>query len=462
MNKSTGRDLTSGSPMKLILDFTLPLLLGLLFQQFYNMVDTIVVGQYLGVNALAGVGSTGSISFLVIGFVIGVCSGFAIPVAQKFGSKDFDALRKCVGNTIWIVIFFSAVLTTATCLLCSNILTLMHTPDEVFSEAYNYIFVIFLGIPVTFLYNTLSGFIRSLGDSKTPVIFLVISSLLNIVLDIFMIVALKMGVAGAGWATVISQLVSGILCLVYIGKRFDILRPRKEDLKPNAHYIGRLCASGLPMGLQYSITAIGSILLQSAVNTLGPTYMASMTTGSKVGQFMCCPLDALGTAMATYGGQNVGAGKVERLNKGLRDCLILGIAYSIIAFLIAFLLGDKLAMLFINKNDVESAADIPLILNLARQFLITNAAFYIALAFVNIVRFLIQGMGFSQIAVYAGLFELIARAIVGVLLVPKFGYDAACFASPLAWILADFFLIPAYFACHSRVKRQFEKHSAIS
>ena len=203
MAKNAVRDLTAGSPMKLILGFMLPLLFGMLFQQFYNMVDTIVVGRYLGVNALAGVGSTGSINFLVLGFVIGVCAGFAIPVAQKFGSKSFDELKKYVGNTLWIAAAFAVVLTAATCLLCGNILRWMNTPDEVFSEAYDYIFVIFLGIPVTFLYNILSGFIRSLGDSRTPVIFLVISSILNIALDIFMIVVLKMGVAGASWATVI-------------------------------------------------------------------------------------------------------------------------------------------------------------------------------------------------------------------------------------------------------------------
>lgn len=454
MGKSAVRDLTSGSPMRLILGFMLPLLLGMLFQQFYNMVDTIVVGRYLGVNALAGVGSTGSINFLVLGFVLGVCAGFAIPVAQKFGSRDFDALRKYVGNTIWLAAVFAVILTTATCLLCSDILGWMKTPDKVFSEAHDYIFVIFLGIPVTFLYNILSGFIRSLGDSKTPVIFLIISSLLNVALDVFMIVVLGMGVSGAGWATVISQLVSGLLCLIFIAKRFEILRLKREDLKPEPYYIGRLCAAGLPMGLQYSITAIGAILLQTAVNGLGPSYMAAVTAGSKVSQLMCCPIDAMGSTMATYGGQNVGAGKIERVKKGLFDCSLLGIGWAVIALGIVALFGGKLAMLFVNKNDVQSAADIPEILRLARQFLVTNASFYILLAFVNIVRFLIQGMGFSQIAVYAGVFELAARGAFGLWLVPNIGYNAVCFANPMAWVLADMFLFPTYFACYRRLKRR--------
>lgn len=457
MKKTTARDLTNGSPMKLIPGFMLPLLLGMLFQQLYNMVDTIIVGRFLGINALAGVGSTGSINFLVIGFVLGMCIGFAIPVAREFGSKDFAALRKFVGNTVWTAGFFALLLTVATCLLCTNILRWMNTPDNVFSEAHDYIFVIFLGIPVTFLYNTLSGIIRSIGDSKTPVIFLVISSILNVALDIFMIVALKMGVAGAAWATVISQFVSGILCLVYIAKRFEILRISRGDLKPDLYYTGRLCAAGLPMGLQYSITAIGTILIQSAVNSLGSSSMAAVTAGSKVSQFMCCPFDAMGSTMATYGGQNIGAGKIDRIKKGLLSCSVTGIGWAAAALGIVMLFGRPLVMLFIDKNNVSSAEDMESIVSLGRQFLITNAVFYIPLAFVNIVRFLIQGMGFSQIALFAGVFELFARGFVALQTVPKIGFTGVCFASPAAWIMADIFLIPAYFACYKYVKNRSSK-----
>lgn len=454
MAKSAVRDLTQGKPMKLILGFMLPLLFGLLFQQFYNMVDTIIVGQFLGINDLAGVGSTGSVNFLVMGFVIGVCAGFAIPVAQKFGSKDFDALKKFVGNTIWIAAVFAAVLTTATCLLCSQILKWMNTPDNVFTPARDYIFVIFLGIPVTFLYNILSGFIRSLGDSKTPVYFLIGSSLLNVALDVFMIVVLQMGVAGAAWATVISQLVSGILCLIFIAKRFELLHISRDDLKIRPYYIGRLCAVGLPMGLQYSITAIGTILLQAAVNGLGSVAIAAVTAGNKVGQFMCCPYDAMGSTMATFGGQNVGAGKLDRLKRGLLDCIILGVIWSLIALVIAYFFGGNLSAMFINTNDPETAENAAEIIRLSQQFLIYNALFYIPLALVNIVRFMIQGMGSSQIALYAGVFELVARGVVAICFVPTFGYDAVCFANPAAWVLADCFLIPAFFACFKIVKRK--------
>ena len=418
------KDLTTGSPTRHIVGFMLPMLLGLLFQQFYNMVDTIVVGQVLGVNALAGVGSTGSVNFLVLGFCIGLCAGFAIPVAQKFGEKDFKGLRRYVGNTIWLALAFAAVLTAATCLLCGNILTWMNTPQTVFKEAYDYIFIIFLGIPVTFLYNILSGIIRSLGDSKSPVIFLAISSIINVGLDILFIVVFGMGVSGAGWATVTAQLISGILCLIYMAKKFDILRLSHDELKPDIFYISRLCSMGVPMGLQYSITAIGSILLQSAVNSLGETYVAAVTAGSKVSQFACCPFDAMGSTMATYCGQNIGAGKVDRVMKGVKSCSLIGICY----------------------------ADV---LELAKQFLVTNVAFYIPLAFVNIIRFSIQGLGSSKLAVFAGVFEMVARGVFGLCFVPMLGYNAVCFASPAAWVLADVFLLPAFFYTIKILRRRF-------
>lgn len=452
MAKSTTRDLTNGSPMKLIIGFMLPLFLGMLFQQFYNMVDTAIVGQYLGVKALAGVGSTGSINFLVLGFVQGVCTGFAIPVAQMFGAKDHSAMRKYVGNIIWIASIFAVVLTTVTCLLCADILTWMNTPDDCFNEAYNYIFVIFLGIPVTFLYNILSGIIRSVGDSKTPLYFLIISSLLNISLDLFMMIVLDMGVLGASLATVISQLVSGVLCLIYMIKRFEILHLSREEMRISRYYIGRLCGVGIPMGLQYSITAIGSILIQTAVNGLGSTYVAAVTAGSKVSQLLCCPFDAMGSTMATFGGQNIGAGKIGRVKRGLFDCSCLGVGYSIIGFLVILLFGRNIAMLFVNDT---SGGSIEEILELAQRFLVRNGVFYIPLAFVNIVRFLIQGMGFSQIAIFAGVFEMVARGVVALALVPFLGFDAVCFANPAAWILADCFLIPLFFRCYKKMKLKF-------
>lgn len=305
------KDMTNGSPSRHILGFAVPMLFGMLFQQFYNLVDTIIVGKTLGVEALAGVGATGSINFMIIGFCMGVCNGFVIPVAQCFGAKKPADLRKYVFNGYICSIVFAIVLTLASVIFCRRILIIMNTPADIIDHAYNYIVVIFIGIPTVFLYNMVSGVIRSLGDSKTPVVFLVLSSIINVVLDSFLILVCKMGVAGAGWATVTSQLISGLTCLIYMYKKYDILKGDKSERVLDRRFITNLCMNGVPMGLQYSITAIGSTILQAAVNTLGSTYVAAMTAGSKMFNFTCCPFDALGSTMATYAGQNVGAAKIK-------------------------------------------------------------------------------------------------------------------------------------------------------
>ena len=440
------KDLTAGSPMRLILGFATPLLFGFLFQQLYSVVDTIIVGQFLGVKALAGVGATGSINFMIVGFCMGVCSGFAIPVAHKFGAKDYSGMRQMVANGVWLSIVFAVLITAAVTLLCREILTLMNTPADIFENAYTYILIIFWGIPASFLYNMLSGIIRSLGDSRTPLLFLLLSSALNIGLDLLCILTFRMGIAGAAVATVVSQLISGILCLFYMNKKFEILRIEKEEWKINFEHMKVLCGMGVPMGLQYSITAIGSVILQTAVNSLGSTAVASVTAASKVSMFFCCPFDAMGSTMATYGGQNVGAKKLDRLGKGLFSCSILGIGYALIAFVVLFFFGDWFIGLFVTAKEAQIVLS-------ARQMLLTSALFYIPLAFVNIIRFMIQGMGFSMFAVLAGVFEMAARALAGLFLVPALGFTGACLASPLAWIFADAFLIPAYI----HVRRKLEK-----
>ena len=442
----TTKNMTDGSPMKLILGFLIPMLFGLLFQQLYNMMDTIIVGKYLGVNALAAVGSTGSINFMIVGFCIGVCSGFAIPVAQSFGEKNERAMRRYVANSGWLTAAFSVVMTLTVCVLCRKILGWMKTPEDIFDGANAYIFVIFLGIPATCLYNILAGIIRSMGDSTTPLVFLLISSVMNIVLDLFTIIVLKMGVAGAAWATVISQGVSGALCFLYMKKNYSVLKMEGDEWKPDLRTMRTLCNMGIPMGLQYSITAIGSVVLQTAVNSLGAVTVASVTAAGKISMFFCCPFDAMGSTMATYGGQNLGARKLDRIQKGVMDCAILGAGYAILAYVVIFFFSDTIALLFVNRWETE-------ILRNARQFLLTNAAFYFPLALINILRFMIQGLGYSRLAILAGVSEMAARTLMGFCLVPLFGFQAVCFANPLAWIAADLFLIPAYFYVMRRLYR---------
>ncbi len=443
------KDLTTGSPMRLIIGFALPTLFGMLFQQLYNMVDAMIVGKLLGSAALGAVGSTGSINFFVIGFCMGVCNGFAIPVAQRMGANEPSRMRRYVANAAWLSILFALVLTAATGLLCRQILTVMLTPADIFDNAYAYIFVIFMGIPATFLYNLLAGIIRSLGDSKTPVYFLALSSVLNIALDFALILGFQAGVAGAAIATVASQGVSGVACLCYMVKRYPILRMTKEERRPDLHSCGVLCAMGIPMGLQYSITAIGSIVLQSSVNALGSLYVTAVAAGSKVYQLLACPFDAMGATMATYCGQNVGACRLDRLSKGIRSCALLGLGYSVIALCAMLRFAPQCALLFLDARELDAVV----LVELTTRYIIVGAAFFFPLALVNIVRFSIQGMGFSPFAILAGVLEMAARTSVGLILVPAFGYTAACFASPAAWVCADLFLIPASAACIARLRR---------
>lgn len=407
------------------------------------------MGRILGVQALAAVGATGSVNFLIIGFCMGVCSGFGIPIAQKFGAKDEVGLRRFVANSVYLAIVFAVIMTVIVVAFCRPILELMQTPEDIIDRSYQYIVIIFIGIPVTYLYNLLAAYIRSLGDAKTPVIFLTIASLLNIILDFVCILVFNMGVAGAALATVVSQLVSALCCFFYMRKKFQILKLSREEWKADTHLMKILCGMGVPMGLQYSITAIGGVILQSAVNTLGSTIVASITAAQKIGMFFCCPFDAMGTTMATYGGQNIGARKLERINEGIKNCVVLGAVYSVLALVIIYFTGERITMLFVDGNETQ-------ILQNVRRFLLINAAFYFPLALVNIVRFMIQGLGFPRFAIIAGVCEMVARAAAGFLLVPVMGYMGACLASPLAWIAADLFLIPAYMSVMKKLRILFE------
>ena len=432
------KDMTQGSPLKLLLAFAVPLMLGSLFQQFYNLADTIIVGRFVGVDALAAVGSVGGLNYLVLGFVNGIACGFSIPISWTFGAHDHHEMRRYTANTVWLSIAFATVLTIVTVAMTRLVLVWTNTPADIIDLADVYIRTIFAGIPFTLLYNVTSALMRALGDSKRPLYFLLVASVLNIGLDLACIIVFNMGAFGAAFATVFSQAVAGIGSLIYIMRHYPELRWNKEEGRISAPHCAKLCAMGLPMGLQCSITAIGSVILQTAANTLGSAAVAAMTAGGKIGNFLACPFDAMGSTMATYGGQNVGAGKLDRLGKGLKSCVLLGVGYSVIAFLIAVFFGGPLAQLFVDGGEAEIIANVC-------AFLLWNTAFYIPLALVNIVRFLIQGMGFPKFAILAGVFEMIARSLAGFGLVPIIGFTGVCLGSPIAWIMADAFLIPAYF-----------------
>lgn len=440
------KDLTHGSPSKCILGFAIPMLCGILFQQFYNMVDTMIVGQFLGLNPLAGVGATSSLCFLVIGLCNGISSGFAIPVAQSFGAKDFKSLRRLVANCTFIAAFFSVVITGITVVLCGQMLTLMNTPKNIFEYAYIYILIIFAGIPFTFLYNTVASIIRALGDSRTPLIFLIFSSILNIGLDLLFILPCRMGVAGAALATILAQGVSGIACLIYARKKFSLLHLEKGEGKPDWFFIWQLCRIGLPMGLQYSITAIGSIVIQSAVNFFGEIAVAGVAAAQKTAGLLCCPLEALGATMATFAGQNVGAGKLKRVKRGIFLSTAYGMAFSVATFLLVAILKSNLFLPFIKAEEIQA-------LDYAFRFMIISAATYPLLTIVQVARYTIQGMGFSAFAMIAGFLEMVARCFMGLALRKQIGFSCVVFSNPLAWAAADAFLIPAFFFCLKRLSR---------
>lgn len=445
------KDMTTGSPVRLIIGFAVPVFLGMLFQQFYSMVDTIIVGQYLGVDSLAGVGSTSSLNFMVIGFCTGVCNGFAIPVAQMFGAGDESRLRRFMANGVWLCAAFSVFLTLLVVFFCRPVLILMNTPAEIFGHAYLYIVIVFWGIPCTFLYNLLAAIIRSLGDSRTPVVFLAISSALNIALDFISILWFRMGVEGPALATVLSQGVSGLICLWYMRRSYPVLKASREEWKPDGKYMKRLCFMGIPMGLQYSVTAVGTLVLQAAINGMGASVVAGVTAAQKINAFIACPVEALGQTMAPYTGQNMGAGKPDRIGKGLLQASLVGFGVSGLCFLTAFLTGRSLVLLFLDAGETE-------IISYAYRFLLCCTGGYCLLTLVNTVRFTIQGMGFSVFAITSGVMEMIARILVATVAAEGFGFAGICFAHPTAWVFADLFLIPAFFYCRHRIGKQGTSH----
>lgn len=434
------KDMTSGNVTRLILTFSLPLLIGNLFQQLYNMVDTAIVGRYIGVQALAAVGATSCLTYLIVDFVIGLTAGFAIPISQAFGANDKDRMRHYVAMSIYLSIFIAVVVTALSVVSTMPLLKLMKTPDDIIGEAYNYIVVIFIGLGATIFYNMIAGVLRALGDSKTPLYFLIVASIINIILDLVFILKLKTGVEGAAYATIISQGASGVLCLLYTIKHHPILHFKKEDFRYNNASIMRLLHNGLPMALQYSITAIGVMVLQSAVNSLGSTIVAAYTAASKVEQFVMLPFKTLGITMATYAGQNLGAGKIERIKKGVRSGMILSVICATAGGVMIILWGPEMVGLFITEGPESTA-----VIDAAMYYLKLAMIFFIPLGSIFIYRNTLQGMGEGVITMLAGVTELVARSVVALGFTASLGYFAVCFATPAAWVAAAVFLVIVYY-----------------
>ena len=437
MKNNMTNDMTKGNPVKLILLFSIPLLIGNVFQQFYSMVDTIIVGRFVGVDALAAVGATSSMVFLVNGFATGLSSGFAVLVSQRFGAKDEKGLRKAVASAVTLTVISVVVITIVSLLGAMPLLRLMNTPENIIGDAYLYIKII-AGVVATVAYNLIASILRALGDSKTPLYFLIVSSVLNVILDLVFIIVFKMGVAGAAWATIISQGVSAILCLIYTYKRFTILRLKKEDFKVKKRYYHKHLKIGIPMALQFSITAIGIMTVQSALNVFGSTIIASYTAASKALQLVMQPAITFGVTMATYCGQNLGAKKYDRIKEGVKACTKISIVTSLISAAVLIFLGKYFVMMFINNPDAE-------ILSYAQQVLNISAIFFIPLGLIFIYRNALQGIGDSFVPMMAGAYELIARAVVAFTLPRYIEFLGICLADPVAWFAAAIPLGITYF-----------------
>ncbi len=439
------KDMTVGSPLPMILNFSIPLILGNLLQQMYSLIDAAIVGQFLGINALASVGASSSVIFLILGFCTGCCGGFGIPVAQKFGARDYVSMRQLVWVSLRLSAVMSVVFAVITSLMCATILRWMQTPEAIMEGAHIYLLVIFIGIPCSFFYNLLSSIIRALGDSKTPFYFLLFSTILNVILDLLFILVFNWGVAGAAIATVVAQGISAILCYRYMYRKFEILHTEPEDRKFRWELAKQLLLIGTPMGLQFSITAIGSIMIQSANNALGTACVAAYTAAVRIEMIFICIVESLGIAMATYCGQNYGAGKPERIWLGVKSAGKLTFFYVIFVNVVLWSFSENFAGLFVASGELE-------VIEKTALYMHITACFFPMLSVLCILRYSIQGAGYTNLAMFSGVAEMIARVLVSVVAVPIWGYYAICFGDATAWVFADLFLIPAFIYVYRRLK----------
>ena len=440
------RDLTKGSPAKLILMFTVPLLIGNVFQQFYNMVDMIIVGQTLGKNALAAVGATGSLTFLIIGFAQGLTAGLAIITAQRYGAKDYRGLKKSFAASVVISLIVTIVLTVLSLVFIHPMLQLMQTPPEIIDQAQTFISIILLGIFASMSFNLLSNVIRALGDSRTPLFFLIIAVIINVVLDLIFIILFGMGVEGAAIATVIAQVSSSVLCLVYIKKKIPLLQLRKKDFSFDKEEIRVHLNAALPMAFQSSIIAIGAIVLQAALNSLGTDVVAAQAAASRIDQFANQPMMSFGIAMATFSAQNYGAKEYGRILKGVKQTLMMSIGFSLVAGATVIFFGHSLMKLFVSSSETR-------VFELAQTYFNINGSLYWILAILFILRYTLQGLGQSKIPTIAGMMELLMRSFAAIILTGMLGYAGAAAASPLALAGSVAVLLYSYLRSMKQLKQ---------
>ena len=439
-------DMTKGKPLPVILQFTIPLVIGNIFQQLYNMADTIIVGRYVGAGALAAVGSTGTIMFLATGFAQGITAGFSILTAQRYGAGDKKGVKRSVANGIILAMIAAAILTLVCVSIMNPLLHLMNTPSDIFQDAYTYIMGISVGLTANIFYNLFSAYLRAVGNSQVPLFFLIFSACLNVGLDLLFIIRGGMGVAGAAWATNLSQAISAVLCAGYIWVKVPSLKPERAHWKIHGRDTRNQLAAGIPMGFQVAMTASGTMIMQSAINRFGSVAVAAYTAAAKLQRLVIQGMIAMGQTMATYGGQNYGAGKPERVWQGVKASPLMVTIYWVFTFCVLMTGAQPLARRFVDGSETEILEDTAL-------FLHVSVSFFPVLGLLCILRYTIQGVGFTNLAMLSGVSEMIARILVSLCAVPAFGYIAVCFGDSTAWVFADLFLIPAFAFVYRRLLR---------
>lgn len=463
MKKALTTDMTVGNPLRHIVRFTIPLLIGNIFQVLYNMVDTIIVGRTISIEALAAVGASGAISFLIVGFAIGFTNGLSIIIAQRFGANDLDGVRKSFAIGLILTLLVSVLLTFVSTAFTMPLLELMRTPANIIKDSYDYLIVIFYGIFFQMFYNYISCVIRSLGDSKTPLYFLLISSILNIILDLVFIINFKMGVAGAGLATVIAQALSGILCILYVLKKFPELRLSKKDFKWNPKYNIKHLQLAFPMAFQMSVTAIGVIAVQVVLNSFGSTVIAGHTAANKIEQLITQPQISFGLAMATFVGQNYGAMHEDRIKEGVKKCAWIVSVFSLIVIVLVLIFAKPIARIFIDPTNDPALTDS--VIHYTQIYFYVVSVFYFALGLLFVYRNSLQGMGNSGIVLLGSAVELVARIILAFVLAQSLtklygetlGYVGVCAAGPIAWVSALVLFMCSYFANIKKLPHIFAK-----
>lgn len=431
------KELTSGNPAKVIFAFSVPIIIGNLFQQLYSMIDTIIVGRTIGVDAIAALGSTSYISTLIIGFMSGLTNGFSIITARHYGAGDNVKMRRSVAGTIIIGLAVSAVLTVASIFFIKPFMHLLNTPADIFDEAYSYISVTLFFMVTAMLYNMSAGVLRAVGDSITPLVFLIISSAMNVGLDILFIAKFGMGVSGAAYATIISQAVSFILCCVYIVIRFPYLIPKAEEFKITWAEVWELFSMGLSLALMFSLVEVGSLILQRAINNFGTQTIAAHTAARKISSILMLPYTAFGSACATYCSQNIGAGRPDRAGKGVKSSILMAWVWSAAAVIIGYIFSPYIVS-WIAGTDEQYIVD------LASKYMRVNTPFYFVLAVLIVLRSSLQGLGRKAVPVASSIIEMVGKAVIAFTAAPALGYFGVMISEPIVWIFMTILLIIGY------------------